>query len=298
MTTASESGSANEMTDLQVRLKYSHSEKDDWTKVEDKALRKRIQDRLAKRKSRKNGPKDKKKYAKKNENEQHSKGTSDIAGFSEEAATWTESENPRTDTSREVLEVLCTTSSSSSPLIEDDVVNTIQSIFATPGLAEHHYISLMEYSVLRAFVQNASLLRIDLFVLANDDALSPWTTSNPYPAFAQHDLTPTPLQLSTPHHPYVDIIAPPSLRDNILLSIMTNEQEDQLCYEMHCGSFTIWGSQPWNALAWEISQAFVTNWAWLMDNEIIRCSNFWRGERGEGPLVVPDLGGIILGEIA
>lgn len=41
----------------------------------------------------------------------------------------------------------------------------------------------------------------------------------------------------------------------------------------------------------------MTNWAWLMDNEIIRCSNFWRGERGEGPLVVPDLGGLILGEI-
>lgn len=39
------------MTDLQVRLAYGKSEKDDWTKVEDKALRKKIQDRLAKRKS-------------------------------------------------------------------------------------------------------------------------------------------------------------------------------------------------------------------------------------------------------
>lgn len=38
------------MADLQVRLKYKKSEADDWTKVEDKALRKKIQNRLAKRK--------------------------------------------------------------------------------------------------------------------------------------------------------------------------------------------------------------------------------------------------------
>lgn len=106
----------------------------------------------------------------------------------------------------------------------------------------------MEYSVLRAFFQNANLLAIDPVLLADDYALSPWTTSNPYPGFAPDDLSPTPLQLSTPHHPYLDMITPPSLRDNVLLSVMTDEQEDRLCYEMHCGSFTIWGSQPWNAL--------------------------------------------------
>lgn len=138
------------------------------------------------------------------------------------------------------------TSSNHLP-IQGDVDNIIQSIFATPGLAECRYISLMEYSVLRAFVQNATLLAIDPTLFADDYALSPWTTSNSYPAFAPHDLRPTLLQLSTPHHPYLDIIAPPSLRNSILLSVMTEQQEDGLCHEMHCSSFTIWGSQPWNA---------------------------------------------------
>ena len=37
--------------DLNVRLKYKKGESEDWTKIEDKALRKKIQDRFAKRKS-------------------------------------------------------------------------------------------------------------------------------------------------------------------------------------------------------------------------------------------------------
>ena len=49
--------------------------------------------------------------------------------------------------------------------------------------------------------------------------------------------------------------------------------------------------------AWEISQRFVTSWPWLVDNEMIRCSNFWRAERGEGSLIVPNLSESIFEEI-
>ena len=40
------------MGDLELRLKYKKEDGDDWTKVKDRALRKKIQNRLAKRKNR------------------------------------------------------------------------------------------------------------------------------------------------------------------------------------------------------------------------------------------------------
>lgn len=44
-----------------------------------------------------------------------------------------------------------------------------------------------------------------------------------------------------------------------------------------------------SSLAWEVSQTFVNKWAWLLDDETLRSSNFWRAERGEAALVIPDM---------
>lgn len=129
----------------------------------------------------------------------------------------------------------------------DSVDRQCRAFFATSGLAEHRFILLTQYSLLRAFVQNANLLALDPKLLANDNALSPWTLSNPYPSNGPHTLSPTALQLSTDHHPYLDLLAPPSLRDSILLASLDDEQEEEICNDIHCGSFTVWGSQPWNS---------------------------------------------------
>lgn len=101
---------------------------------------------------------------------------------------------------------------------------------------------------MRALVQNAAFLALDFFFLMDDEALSPWNLSDPYPALSPHDLSPTTVQLATPHHPYLDIIPLPAFRNNVLLACLDEDLEDQLCYELHMNSFTVWGSQPWNAM--------------------------------------------------
>jgi len=259
------------MADLQVRLRYKKVDAEDWTKVEDKALRKKIQNRLAKRKSRmqrfsyvlpdwlikrlgtQNGKcqsRKRKDQAERMEAEEHE--------AEEHEAEEHEAEEHSVQKGPEDLDYLPLDISStasvvsgtrrpSSPVITS-INSEVQSFLAQYALWEHRFFRLTEYSLLRAFVRNALLLAIDPALLATDESCSPWTLSNPYPTLAPHDLSPTPIQLCTPHHPYLDIIAPPSFRNNVLLAGLDEAVEDQLCYELHSDSFAVWGSQPWNAM--------------------------------------------------
>lgn len=173
---------------------------------------------------------------------------------------------------------------------------------------------------MRALVRNAATLAIDFAFLMDDESLSPWTLTDPLSTAAPHDLRPTSVQLCTPHHPYLDVMAPPAFRDNVLLACLDDDVGEQLCYEMHVGSFTVWGEQPWNAmgmdfsfhvllfrfrggvlmmcgLAWEVSQEFASSWFWLLDEGLIRTTNYWRGERGEAELVLPASGDVAVEEL-
>ena len=176
---------------------------------------------------------------------------------------------------------------SDSPLKQESIGERLYSLTIS-GLREHQFICLSQYSMFRAYLQNAHLLRLDFALFADDDSTSPWTTYNPFPELTTpvpHSLNPTNLQLSTFHHPYLDTIASPSLRNNILIATLREDQEEQLCMDLHSnGSITVWGSQPWSSMGWEVSQNFADRWGWILDGETIRCSNFWRMERGEAPL--------------
>lgn len=158
------------------------------------------------------------------------------------------------------------------------------------GLYEHRFMCLSQYSMFRAYVQNASIMALDFALFADDESVSPWTIFNPFPEPSTnlpYHLRPTDVQLRTYHHPYLDVIASSLLRDNILIATLSDEQEDQLCMDLHSnGSITVWGSQPWSSMGWEVSQDFADRWGWILDAETVRCSDFWRMERGDPPLAI------------
>ncbi|KAF1731367.1 hypothetical protein CRV24_007551 [Beauveria bassiana] len=120
-----------------------------------------------------------------------------------------------------------------------------------------------------------------------------------YPA----SLTPTPLQLRIPHHPWIDLLPLPRMRDNWLLAIYVQErltEEDEVrlwddLVEWDAGagagaggaaSLVVWG-EPSDPRSWEATVPFLRQWGRLLDgcDEILEATNYWRRSRGEPRLL-------------
>jgi len=98
-------------------------------------------------------------------------------------------------------------------------------------------------------------------------------------------LVPTLQQQIVPHKPYVDMLPWASLRDRILSSpTVINELE--FVQDMASSDLKVWGSTPWDPMGWEVGPEFAKKWWFLMDDGIMRTTNFWRSQQGEQVLVV------------
>jgi hypothetical protein len=96
-------------------------------------------------------------------------------------------------------------------------------------------------------------------------------------------IAPTLQQQIVPHLTYVDMLPWSSLRDRLLQSLgVINEAE--FTRDMLQADLKVWGSTPWDPMAWEVGPEFAARWWFLIDDSIIRTSNFWRAQRGEAPL--------------
>lgn len=158
-----------------------------------------------------------------------------------------------------------------------------------------HLPMLIKFNVWRALVSNTYTLGLTIEQTGDDDALSPFTTNSPLiPSHLPTALIPTALQKRIPHHPWLDLIPFPRMRDNLIRA--GDAWDEELCGDM-MGFFhessgregvIVWG-EPWDPRGWEASEEFLAYWGWAIEGccEIVESTNYWRARRGEKPLRVP-----------
>jgi hypothetical protein len=114
-------------------------------------------------------------------------------------------------------------------------------------------------------------------------------------------LSPTLLQRTTAHHPWVDVIPFPQMRDNIIETLYSQNpgdehafDPDELCYWMlgfetsqNQRGLVLWGD-PCAIDSWEVSAEFAQQWAWLLRGcaDLFTSTDAWRERRGEMPLQI------------
>ncbi|CEL08734.1 hypothetical protein ASPCAL11879 [Aspergillus calidoustus] len=184
-------------------------------------------------------------------------------------------------------------------------------------LSLDHLLTLVQFNTYRGLLTNAKILSLPT-IYSCGDPTSPLATScasqfDPgIPPVSAHailgqrlppQLLPTPLQLATPHEPWIDIFPLSILRDNLLrlrggldscdlcddiLGALFNGQDlDTVSKYKERNGLIIWG-EPWDVRSWELMEGFVDKWGFLLEGceVLIEGSNRWRAVRGEGPLVL------------
>ena len=163
-------------------------------------------------------------------------------------------------------------------------------------------LTLIQFNVWRALVDNMATLEFGNEWFESEDAISPFfstsTDSHRCASDEKKDakipkcLQPTQLQREREHHPWIDLLPSPRLRDNLLLAEGRYDETD-LCNDLidfegitHENTGLIVWDRPWDQAGWEMSERFVSKWTWAVKgcDELIMSTNCWRARRGERPL--------------
>lgn len=108
---------------------------------------------------------------------------------------------------------------------------------------------------------------------------------------------PTETQVLTPHHPIMDFLPWPGVRDRIISVFNLPDFARppaargplglvNFAYDLEDSAegARIWGADPYDASSWEVGQVFFERWWFLFDRSVIEQSNRWRQARGAAPL--------------
>ncbi|PWY92328.1 hypothetical protein BO70DRAFT_402264 [Aspergillus heteromorphus CBS 117.55] len=179
----------------------------------------------------------------------------------------------------------------------------IHTEFATGSPRTDLLLGITRLNFLRALNTNIDVLGYQPSAMAPDDAKSMFSMIGPR-CPRTHDresvlppaLQPTLVQRTVPHHPWLDLIPVPQMRDNLIL-VEDLVDDAQLCRDM-CGNGTrargvgigetgviVW-KDPWDPEGWEVTETFVRLWGWVVRDcwELFASTDAWRARRGERSL--------------
>ncbi|KAH6645437.1 hypothetical protein BKA67DRAFT_541659 [Truncatella angustata] len=162
--------------------------------------------------------------------------------------------------------------------------------FADPYINNIH---ISTATTLAAFVANASAIGLTFAQFSQDDAVSPFCISplqdqstDPHSLETglynniARDLRPAANQITTSHHPYLDVIPFPEFRSRAI-SVLDMDppliDEDELCADLVGGGVICWGGYrgvghgrgegtPWDMRSWEAAPWFLRKW-WMLTGD-------------------------------
>jgi hypothetical protein len=152
--------------------------------------------------------------------------------------------------------------------------------------------------ILDVLYQNCVKIGLRLEDLMQYTCPSPWYS--PFPSLPSSlvpiesvppDLYPTPAQRRIPHHPFIDLIPFPWLRERaVTLGALDPPpfdrfelKQDVISNGMICWKSSTAGNEglPWDRRNWEIQPWFQSKWGWLIEEQgrIEQQSRWWRMQR-------------------
>lgn len=186
---------------------------------------------------------------------------------------------------------------SPAPSIPSDIIEHTQplsdDVLSFSGDEVH--LPVLELNLLRGAMTVAKSLQVDSIIWSLD-ATSPFYGSAVSPSSFSHlpiNLRPTSTQRHYPHHPVLDILPWPSVRDKLILvfaqpidlrppNARTPTALLDLAYDMEDSSegIRISGSDPFASDNWEVGEKMFRNWWWSMNSDVVARANVLRQERG------------------
>ncbi|KAI0543364.1 hypothetical protein F4679DRAFT_569104 [Xylaria curta] len=165
---------------------------------------------------------------------------------------------------------------------------------------DSYYLPVHELVLFRGLNRIANRLRCNTTTIWQLDANSPFNDGTHTALTAQKlppAWRPTLSQLTVPHHPVIDLLPWPKVRDRIIMLLGLPDESRppaasgslmmvHLAYDLEDGAegARIWGDDPCEPTSWEVGQVLFERWWFIFDRQVIDQSNYWRKLRGAATL--------------